>query len=198
MKSEIFESYSIPRAVAYMGIPSVVGSLVIMLYNMADTYFIGQLGDPNQVAAVALTMPLFFLFISFGSLLGIGGSSLISRSLGKEDHGTVKNTSTFCFYACICLGLLTTLFIQIFMDTLLPFLGSGTETYNHVKNYLGIISYGSVFIIMQNMFTSIVRSIGASKAAMAGQMIGTLINVLLDPLFVLCSIWEPVVSPLLR
>jgi putative MATE family efflux protein len=185
MKNEVFETYSIPRAIASMGIPSVVGSLVIMLYNMADTYFIGQLGDPNQVAAVALTLPLFFIFIATGSLLGIGGSSLISRNLGKGDYETAKKTSTFCFYACICVGLLTTLLVQVFMDRLLPFLGSGTETYNHVRNYLGIVAYGSVFIIMQNMFTSIVRSIGASKAAMAGQMIGTLLNVVLDPLFVL-------------
>lgn len=185
MKNEVFESYSIPRAVASMGIPAVVGSLVIMLYNMADTYFIGQLGDPNQVAAVALTLPLFFLFTAIGSLFGVGGSSLISRSLGKGDYGTVKRTCTFCFYACICFGLLITLLVNAFMDTLLPFLGSGTETYNHVKNYLGIVSLGAVFIIIQNMFTSIVRSVGASKAAMAGQMIGTLINVILDPLFVL-------------
>jgi putative MATE family efflux protein len=185
MKNEVFESYSIPRAVASMGIPSIVGSLVIMLYNMADTYFIGQLGDPNQVAAVALTLPLFFLFITIGSLLGVGGSSLIARSLGKGDYETAKKANTFCFYACICLGLLTTLLVHAFIDTLLPFIGAGTETYNHVKNYLGIVAYGSVFIIMQNMFTSIVRSIGASKVAMAGQMIGTLINVILDPLFVL-------------
>jgi putative MATE family efflux protein len=185
MKNEVFETYSIPRAVASMGIPSVVGSLVIMLYNMADTYFIGQLGDPSQVAAVALTLPLFFVFITIGSLLGVGGSSLISRSLGKKDYETVKKTGAFCFYACICFGLLMTLLVHLFMDRLLPFLGAGRETYNYVKNYLGIVSYGSVFIIMQNMFTGIVRSIGASKAAMTGQMIGTLINVVLDPLFVL-------------
>jgi putative MATE family efflux protein len=185
MKTEIFESYSVPRAVASMGIPAVVGSLVIMLYNMADTYFIGQLGDPNQVAAVALTLPLFFLFTAVGSLFGVGGSSLISRSLGTGDYETVKKTSAFCFYACIFLGLLITLLVHVFMDKLLPFIGAGTETHNHVRNYLGIVSYGSVFIIMQNMFTSIVRSVGASKAAMTGQMIGTLINVVLDPLFVL-------------
>jgi putative MATE family efflux protein len=185
MKNEVFESYSIPRAVASMGIPSIVGSLVVMLYNMADTYFIGQLGDPNQVAAVALTLPLFFIFICIGSLLGVGGSSLISRSMGKGDYETVKKTNAFCFYACIATGLLTTLLVHLFMDSLLPFIGAGTVTYNHVRNYLGIVSYGSVFIIMQNMFTSIVRSIGASKAAMTGQVIGTIINVILDPVFVL-------------
>jgi putative MATE family efflux protein len=185
MNHKVFESYSIPKSVFAMGIPSIVGSLVMVLYNMADTFFIGQIGDPNQVAAVSIILPIFTLFIAIGALFGVGGASLISRSLGKGDYNMVKRASAFCFYGCIGAGLLATVIFQFFMDTILSFLGAGEETTLYARNYFSIISYGAVFILMQNMFTTIVRSEGAARVAMIGQMIGTFVNIVLDPLFVL-------------
>ena len=83
-ENELMSSLPVPKAVAKMAIPSVISSLVTVVYNMADTFFVGQTGDPLQVAAVSLATPVFMIFMALGHLFGIGGSSAISRALGER------------------------------------------------------------------------------------------------------------------
>lgn len=115
MKEDIFEKQSIPKSVFSLSVPTMVGMIVIVLYNMADTFFIGQLNDPNQVAAISITMPIFLLLMALGSIFGIGGGSHISKLLGQKEFEEVKHTSSFSFYACIGLGIISMIGAFIFM-----------------------------------------------------------------------------------
>ena len=100
-KNELFETMPIKKAVMKMSIPLMTSLLVTVIYNMADTFFIGQTGDANQVAAVSLTTPIFMLLMAVSNVFGMGGSALISRTLGAKDTEGVKHISSFCFYSSI-------------------------------------------------------------------------------------------------
>ena len=80
---KVFEEYKVPKAVMTMAVPSMLGMLINVIYNLADTFFVGQTGDKNQVAAVSVAMPVFLFFLAVGNLFGVGGCAYISRSLGE-------------------------------------------------------------------------------------------------------------------
>ena len=99
--TKVFEDYSVPKAVCTMALPSMLSMLINIVYNLADTFFVGQTGDSNQVAAVSVSMPLFLLFIAMGNLFGVGGCAFVSRSLGEGKKDRVKtfipqSVSAFC------------------------------------------------------------------------------------------------------
>ena len=94
-KTEIFENYSIPKAVATLALPTMLSMIVVVIYNMVDTFFVAKIGDPNQIAAVSLAHPAFMLFMAAGNIFGIGGSSYLSRSLGEKKIDRVKHISSF-------------------------------------------------------------------------------------------------------
>ena len=152
---------------------------------MADTFFVGQTQNAFQVAAVSLTNPVFVLFIAAANLLGIGGSAMISILLGQNKKEKVKSVSSFCCYASIIIGILSCLLILIFMNPLLKLLGSSPDTYQFSKDYLFYIALGGPFILFSNAFGHIVRGEGASNISMIGGLIGTIVNIILDPIFIL-------------
>jgi putative MATE family efflux protein len=184
MNNKVFEESSVPKAVFSLALPAIATSLVTMIYNLADTFFVGQTGDSNQVAAVSLVLPIFFLFMSFGNIFGMGGSSVISRLLGEGNSDKVKKVSSFCFYTSIAASLVLTFGILVFMPNLLTLLGCSENTAGFTENYLKYLAYGGVFIIISNAFSNIVRSEGAAKTAMIGMMIGTILNIVLDPIMI--------------
>lgn len=185
MKKDLFEKYSIPKAVFTLAVPTMLSMLVTIIYNMADTFFVGQTGDANQVAAVSLAMPIFLLLMAFGNIFGIGGGAFISRLLGKRNLEEIKKTSAFSFYGCIALGLLSMAAFLLFMDPILSMAGASINTMDFAQGYLTIIAYGAIFICLQTSLAQIVRSIGAVNEAMIGMMIGTVINIVLDPIMIL-------------
>ena len=184
-KNAVFESMPVPRAVATLAIPTVLSMLVTVIYNMADTYFVGQTGDPNQVAAVSLTMPIFMVLMAIGNMFGIGGSSYISRLLGEGQKKKVKNVSSFCFYGCIGTGIIMIVVFLLGMDWLLKLIGASQNTFAYAKSYLTYIAIGAPFVIISNAFSNIVRGEGAAKVAMIGMMLGTIVNIILDPIMIL-------------
>ena len=97
-EKELFETMPVPRAVATLAIPTVISQIVTMIYNLADTFFVGQIGNPYIVAAVSLVSPWFNLLTALGNLFGLGGGSLISRLLGRGDHQDVKYVSAFSIW----------------------------------------------------------------------------------------------------
>ena len=171
-------------AVKKMTIPSVISSLVTVVYNMADTFFVGQTGDPLQVAAVSLTNPIFILFMAVANMLGMGGSALASRALGKNDEKKAKNVSSFVTYFSVLVGIVFCVILLLFQNSLLTLFGANADTLDLAKGYTLYIAIGAPFIIFSAAASFIVRAAGDSKQAMIGNMIGTIINIVLDPVFV--------------
>lgn len=181
----VFEKMPVPKAIVKLALPTMLGMLVMIIYNLADTFFVGQLNDPNQVAAVTISMPVFMLLMSCGAIFGMGGGSYISRLLGTGDLEKVKKVSSVSFYMGIILSLICMIFGLIFLDDIIKMLGSSSHTYEFSKNYLTIILTGGPFILLSFSTGQIVRAEGAAKQAMTGMMIGTVINIILDPIFIL-------------
>lgn len=185
MNQKVFEEYSVPKAMATLALPTMLSMLVTIFYNMADTFFVGQTGDPNQVAAVSVTTPIFLLLMAVGNMFGIGGSSYISRLLGAGDKEKIKKVSSFCCYGSIAAGLVMMVVFLAGMPLILDFVGTSANTYGFAKDYLTVIGYGSVFVVFSSAFGNVVRGEGAAKDAMIGMMIGTVMNIILDPIMIL-------------
>lgn len=182
--NDLMGSMKISKAVAKMAIPSVISSLVTVVYNMADTFFVGQTGDPLQVAAVSLTNPIFILMMAFANMFGMGGSAVMSMAMGAKDEKRARNASAFVTYASLIIGVVFAAVLILFMDPILAMFGANAETYEFARGYTFHISYGAPFIIWSAAASFIVRAEGSSKEAMIGSMIGTIANIVLDPIFI--------------
>lgn len=181
---ELMRSMKVSKAVAAMAIPSVISSLVTVVYNMADTFFVGQTGDALQVAAVSLTNPIFILLMAFANMFGMGGSAVASMAMGEGKPQKVKNTTAFITYASLTVGVGAAVLLLVCMSPILKIFGANGETYEYAKGYVQYIAWGAPFIIWSAAASFVVRSEGASKEAMIGSMVGTIANIVLDPLFI--------------
>lgn len=185
-KTELFESMPIPKAVMNLAIPTVLSSLVMVLYNLADTYFVGMLNDAVQNAAVTLAAPLLLAFNAVNNLFGVGSSSMMSRALGKKDYDTVYRSSAFGFYCAIFAGLLFSIGYTLFQVPLLNLLGATEETIGTTMGYARwTVTFGAVPAILNVVMAYLVRAEGASMHASIGTMSGCFLNILLDPVFIL-------------
>jgi putative MATE family efflux protein len=184
-KTALFETASIPRAVLSFGLPMMLGMLVTMVYMIVDTFFVARTGDPNQVAAVTVCMPVFMLCMGLGNIFGVGGASYISRLLGEKDHERVKKTSAFVFYSSIIFAVLGTAIIFLCMPPILRLIGTSPSTEGFARRYLSWIAAGAPAIVLSFGMGQILRSVGAAKEAMTGMIIGTGLNIILDPLMIL-------------
>ena len=183
-QKELMGSLKVSKAVAKMAIPSVISSLVTVVYNMADTFFLGQTNDPLQVAAVSLTNPIFILFMAFANMFGMGGSAVASMAMGEKKEERAKNASAFVAYASFFVGIVFAASLLLFMCPLLTLFGADAQTYAFAQGYTLHISYGAPFIIWSAAASFVVRADGASREAMIGSMIGTIANIVLDPVFI--------------
>lgn len=186
---KLFEDAPVGKAVAVMAVPTMISMLVVVIYNMADTFFIGQTGDPMQVAAVSLATPVFMVFMALGNLFGIGGSSAISRALGERKTDRARNISSFCCYGSLGLGIFMALVFLTGMNGILKLIGASENTVGYARNYLSYIAFGGPFIMFGTAFGNILRGEGASKESMIGNMIGTVTNIVLDPVMILVFRW---------
>ncbi len=183
-KIEIFEKLPVSQAVWKLATPTIIGMIVMVFYNMVDTFFIGLTNDANQVAAVSLAMPIFMILMSFGGLFGIGASANISRYLGAKQFDKVKNFSSFAFWGGIAIGIISSILFLTNMDTLVDLTGSDELAAPYVSGYLTYIAIGAPFIILGNTLSYLIRSEGNAKAAMIGMTVSTIINIILDPIFI--------------
>lgn len=182
----LFEQMSIPKAVAKLSVPMVITSLVTILYNLADTFFVGMLNDPTQNAAVTLVYPVILAFYAVTNLFGIGTSSMMSRSLGQKDYEQTRNCSVFGFYGALFCAAAMAIACTIFRVPLLAVLGADEETMDTTSAYLfWAVSCGAVPAILNVVQATIVRSEGASLHASIGTMSGCFLNILLDPVFIM-------------
>ena len=182
---ELFESAPISKAVLSFSIPMMLGMLVTVVYIFADTFFVAQTQNPNQVAAITVCMPIFLVCMALGNLFGVGGASYISRLLGMKDLDGIKKTSSFAFYSSLVIGLMSTVVMFIFMPQILDSIGTSPESRAYSLAYLSWIAAGAPAIVLSFALGQIVRSIGAAKEAMIGMMVGTILNIVLDPIVVI-------------
>ena len=185
-KTELFESMPIPKAVITLSVPSVISSLVMVIYSLADTFFVGMMNDPVQNAAVTLAAPLLLAFNAVNNLFGIGSSSMMSRALGRKDYDTVYRSSAFGFYASLICSLLFSLLYGVLQSPILVMLGANAETMQATADYLfWTVLLGSASSILNVVLAYLVRAEGSSLHASIGTMCGCLLNIVLDPIFIL-------------
>ena len=183
---KLFESMPISKAVMKMSVPTVISSLVMVLYNLADTFFVGFLNDPVQNAAVTLAAPVLLAFNAVNNLFGVGGSSMLSRALGEKDYGTAKRSSATAFYCALVSAILFSLSFTVMKSPILNLLGADDVTRQATSSYLmWTVSCGAVPSILNIVMAYMVRSEGASLHASIGTMSGCLLNIILDPIFIM-------------
>lgn len=185
-KTVLFESAPIPSAVAKLSVPMIFSSLVMVLYNMADTYFVGMLGDPVETAAVSLAAPVLLAFNAVNNLFGVGTSSMMSRALGRKDYDTVSRSSAFGFYCSLICGLIFGALCALFHSPLLTLIGAGATTWAATEGYMFWTVYlGAAPAILNVVMAYLVRSEGSALHASIGTMSGCFLNIILDPIFIL-------------
>ena len=187
-KIQLFEEASIPQAVTTLSVPTVISSLVALLYSLADTYFVGMLNDPVETAAVTLAAPVLLAFNAVNNLFGVGSSSMMSRALGRGDMKTLRQSSAFGFYGALISGVLYSLACFALLTPLLGVLGADAVTAPATRRYMfWTVCLGAAPSILNVVMAYLIRSEGATLHASIGTMSGCLMNIVLDPLFILPS-----------
>lgn len=181
---DVFETLPVPKAVLNMAVPTIVGQLIVLFYNMADTFFVGQTNDPVMVAGASLILPVFNIALALSTLAGVGGGVLVSRLLGKGDFQEARRVASFSINLGAAFAGSFSLLTLLFMNPLLGALGASGETFRYARDYaLCVIVLGGVPTVLSNTFANVIRSTGESKKAAFGITMGGLLNVALDPLF---------------
>ena len=185
----LFRDQPVWKAIFTLAVPSLLSILVMIFYNMADTFFIAQLGDPAKVAAVSIVSPVFSIIMALGTMLGVGAGTILSAAFGAGDEGKAKNASSLCFYSGILLSVIVSVMLLCFASPLLRFLGTQPEMWDDTMTYLRILALGTVFMISSTTVASLIRAEGAVREGLRGYLAGTITNIILDPLFILVFGW---------
>lgn len=167
-----------------MALPVVFSLVITLIYNLADTYFIARTNDAMLVAGVSLCAPLFTTLMAIGNIFGQGGNSLISRLLGKGDRASVRRVSSFCFWIAIASGVVIAVPLLLLRGPALGLLGASENTFRHAEAYYTVIVGGAPLVILSFIHTNLIRSEGMSTQSMACSVAGTLLNLILDPIFI--------------
>ncbi|MGM9616490.1 MATE family efflux transporter, partial [Butyricicoccus sp.] len=187
---DTFRTGKISTAVFRNAIPAMAAMLMVLIYNLADTFFIGQTHDDLQVAAVSLCTPVFLLFMAMGTIFGIGGTSVISRAMGQGRKEYARKVSSFCMWSCVAVGIAMSILFWLLMNQILTMMGASADTWDFAKAYLMIVTVCGPFVLISNCYSNVLRAEGQSAKAMMGMLIGNLLNVVLDPIMILFFGWE--------
>lgn len=172
-----------------MTLPSVLGMVVTLIYNLADTYFIAQTNDTAMIAGVSVCAPVFTALMAFGNIYGQGGSSLISRLLGQNDREGTERVSSFCFYISIATGAVLAVLMLLFRAPMLHLLGASAEAYPHAEAYYTVLAIGAPLTVLRFIHSNLVRCEGMATESMIGSMLGTVLNIVLDPILISVLGW---------
>lgn len=185
-RTYLFTEEKISKAVFRLSIPTICSNLVMVLYSLADTFFVGMINSPAQSAAVSVVSPVLLAFNAINNLFGVGASSMMSRAMGAKDARTLRKSSSFGFYGALFSALIFSALCAVFMHPLLGMLGATSETYDPASRYLiWSVILGAPFSILNVVLGYLVRAEGNTLQASIGTMSGCFINILLDPLFIL-------------
>lgn len=184
MANELFEKVPVHKAYFKLALPVVFSMVISLVYNMVDTWFIARTGNTDLIAGVSLGAPVFTLMIALGDIFGLGGSSVISRLFGRKLDEDGKRLSVFCFYAAIVCGILITVLMLLFRQPILSLLGADQNTHTYVSQYYTFIVLGAPFIILSFTPSNLLRTEGFATASMTGTILGSVVNIILDPIFI--------------
>lgn len=184
MEKTIFDTQHLKKNYFKMAAPVVLGMIVTLIYNLADTFFIAQTGNTSLVAGVSVCSPVFTALMAFGNIYGQGGSSVISRLLGQDEKESVGRISSFCFYIAILTGILLAVLMLALRTPLLSVLGAKAETWTHASQYYTVLAIGSPIVVLSFIHSNLVRCEGLASESMIGSIFGTVVNIILDPILI--------------
>ncbi len=180
----IFESMPVPEAVRIMALPTIISQLIVLIYNMADTFYLGRTNNPFMVAGVSLILPVFNICLSLAGLAGIGGGALISRLLGAGDAKEAEKVSAFSISLAVVTTAVFSVGMLLFMNPILRLLGASGNTLTYAAQYsFCVIVLGGIPTVLSNVMANLLRSVGESGKAGFGIAMGGVLNIILDPLF---------------
>lgn len=189
MSLEEYNAMPVKAAVSKNAIPAMCTMLLVLVYNLADTLFIGMTHDPLQLAAISLTTPLFMMFSAVSNIFGMGGTSVISRAMGEKRTEYTKKVSSFCMWTATAIGIILAAVFCIFAEPILKVLGASQDTLPLAYSYLVIVAFSGPFSMISGTFSKILTAEGQPKKAMTGISMGNLLNIILDPIFILGFHW---------
>ena len=183
-EKRIFREMPELQAVLTLAVPTVLSQIISVIYNLADTYYIGQTKNPDMVAAASICMTLMLLMTGMANLFGIGGSSLIARCLGEQKFEKARHVSAFSVWAGFLFAAFYSVILLLFHPFILRLLGAGDGTFPYCRSYMfWTCVIGGIPTVMNPLLAHLVRSEGASKEASIGVSLGGVINMILDPVF---------------
>ena len=180
----ILSKAPVRQAILKMSLPVVLGMMVQVVYNLVDTYFIGLLGDANQLAAVNITTPIFMILMAIAGIIGTGAASYISRCLGENDTAQASRTLSTGIAICVALGALVTVAGLVFLGPFVHALGASEAFFSYAYDYAFVLLIGSIPIMCSFALGQLLRSEGAAMPSITGMLLGTVANVILDPIFI--------------
>lgn len=181
----LFEESPVMKAIISLALPSVMGQIILVIYNMADTFFVGLTNSDAMITAVTVCMPAFMFLSAISNLFGVGGASVISRLLGAQRREQAKHASAFAIWGCIAVSLVYSLGVFVFMDGFVNLLGgSAADVHDYSCQYMMVVVVGGgVVTALNTLLSHLIRAEGRSMQASIGIIIGGLLNIALDPLF---------------
>ena len=184
-KQNLFENTPVPRAIVELAIPSVIGQIILVVYNMADTFFVGLTGSDAMITAATVCMPAFMFLSAISNLFGVGGASVISRALGVRDRERAERVSSFAVWGCLLVSLIYSLGAWVLLDIFVDLLGgSNPAIHDYACTYLMVtVVFGGAVTAMNTLLAHLIRAEGSSFQASVGIAIGGILNIGLDPLF---------------
>ena len=191
MRNEkVMEQGSFGQLVVRLSLPAMIVIVVMILYNLADTFFIGQTGDPNKISAISICMPVFTILSGIGTLFGVGGGTSVSIALGEKDYGRIRAVSTFCSTSALVIGIVYGAAVFAFAQPLCRMLGAEEAFLADAMIYLRVFALSSPFVMFSQTYGNILRSDGEAATPMMANLAGTFLNIVLDGLFVLVFQWD--------
>ena len=180
----LFERMPVPEALARMAVPTIASQLITLIYNIADTWFIGRTNNPYMVAAASLVLTIYMLCVAISNLFGVGGGTLAVRRMGVGNREEARKVASLSFVMALAASLAFSVLCLVFSGPLLRFIGASDNTFAYAREYLiVVVVIGGPFAVISQVMSNFVRNIGHSREAGLGLGLGGTLNVLLDPLF---------------
>lgn len=185
-RNTIFQTMPVRRAVLTQIIPAIFSQMIALLYSLADTYFVGMLNVPAQTAAITIVHPSFLMLTAISNLFGIGGAGLIARKLGKKETQAAKEIASISFWFGLVSAVLFSIAFLFLAHPILTLCGATDATYAFCLQYAGwVVIFGGIPTILNPLLANLVRAEGGAAQASFGVSLGGILNIFLDPFFIL-------------